>query len=165
MKPIINTVILSFLVFVPNWALADLGDTLEAARIKYGESSTTGSAKILAYHGSKYRVWQTYSNGICVIAEFSLLNHGPLTLEDCRELDRNNLPGLTPRSGPGWDTVPWPDNAHHRDTVSFQYTMKCEGRTIYYQVITGQFRREDNVGWYYSRMYLSAAGIQTMMAL
>ena len=71
------------------------------------------------------------------------------------------LLGWLPGNGPGWAIVKWPDTPSHRDTVSFQYT---EGDTRY-QVIVGQFRRDDSGGWYYSRMYLSSEGIEIIKTL
>ena len=67
-----------FLIFVlvPSLAFADLGDTPQSARIKYGVPSATGSPQILTYVHGKYRIWQTYDDtGHCVIAEFSPLDH------------------------------------------------------------------------------------------
>jgi hypothetical protein len=151
------------LAFVPGLAFADLGDTLASSRIKYGDPSPTGSPQLLAYiHGKKYRIWQTYdAAGRCVIAEYSLLNGGPLTSADCAELDRNNhLPGtLSPRLSPGWVQVKWPDSSTQRNWISYQYT----GGTSLYQVMAGQSR--DDTGWYYSRMYLSAEGIRMIKAI
>jgi hypothetical protein len=141
------------LALAPCLAWADLGDKLEIARIKYGQPSPTGNQHILSYTHAPWHIWQTYDDkGVCIIAEFAPLNRGPLTLAGCRELDRNNLPGLTPGSGPGWAEVIWPN------TVSYQYT----GKTLF-QVMDGQSR--DKVGWYYSRMYLNAEGIEWIKAL
>jgi hypothetical protein len=161
MKPLF-TILLACALF-PALAGADLGDTLETARNKYGEPSTTRSPQILAYiHGKKYRVWQTYdAAGRCVIFEYSLLNGGPLTSASLAELDRaNHLPGaLSPRLSPGWVQVKWPDSSTQRNWISYQYT----GGTSLYQVMAGQSR--DDTGWYYSRMYLNAAGIQMIKAI
>jgi hypothetical protein len=150
-------------ILVPGLAFADLGDTLESARIKYGDPSATGHPHIWAYVHNLFRIWQTYDDkGICVIVEYCLVNNGPFTPGDCIDLDRNNMPaGLVLGNGPGWTIVKWPDTPSHRDTVSFQYT---EGDTRY-QVIVGQFRRDDSGGWYYSRMYLSSEGIEIIKTL
>jgi hypothetical protein len=140
------------LAFVPGVALADLGDTTETARLKYGPASPTQTPQILAYlHGNKYRVWQTYDDkGVCVIAEFSPLNHEPLTPVDCQKLDAANLPGLTPGVGAGWNRVTWPG------TISFEYTGPEQQL---FQVMESQ----DKDGW--SRMYLNGAGIAFIKSL
>ena len=138
------------LAFVPRLALADLGDTRELARSKYGEPSATKTANILSYVHGRYRIWQTYVNDVCAIAEFCPLDHGPLTPGECRELDAANLPGLTPGVGAGWERVQWPN------TVSYQYTGPQQ---TLYQVMESR----DKDGW--SRMYLNAVGIQWIKSL
>jgi hypothetical protein len=141
------------LAFIPRLVFADLGDTIASAQSKYGEPSMTKTAQILAYlHGTKYRVWQSYVDNVCVIAQFALVDGGPLTTSDCRELDHDNLPaGLTPGVGQGWERITWPN------TVSYQYTGPEQQL---YQVMESWDKTDG-----YSRMYLHTAGIAFIKAL
>jgi hypothetical protein len=157
--------LLLLLALVPGWAAwADLGDTMSESELKYGPPTATGSPQIWTYTHDRYHIWQIYDgDGVCIVAEFRLMNNGPFTPAQCAELDHANLPtGLEPGDGPGWDITKWPDNSTDRDTVSWQYT-GVDG-AIYFQGITGQ-SRSDNIGWYFYRVYLTGTGIEVIKSL
>jgi hypothetical protein len=103
------------------------------------------------------RVWQAYNHeGVCVIAEFSPLDDGPLNAQVCEDLDRANLPpGQVLRSEFKLVRVPWHDSSSQRDTASYQYT--ALNSDALFQVIVGQSHDEN--GWRYYRMYLDTEGI------
>ena len=151
MKRIIVTLLLfsSLLASIPRLAFADLGDTMEIARLKYGLASATNTPNILSYVHGRFRIWQSYVDNLAVIAEFSPLDHTPLTPAECRELDAANLPGgLVPGKGPGWKRVEWPG------TISYQFA----GATLF-QVM------ESRGSQGYSRMYLNSQGILFLKSL
>jgi hypothetical protein len=156
MKPSLLIAIL--LSCVPGLAFADLGDTIVQSTLKYGEPKPTGDVHVFGYVHDQLRIWQSYNDaGVCVIAEFSPLNHGPLEGQVCADLACSNLPpALKLRSEFKLAQVQWHDSSRQRDTVSYQYTSMNSDSL--YQLIVGQ-SREDTGGWRYYRMYLNTEGI------
>ena|SRR6266436_7836199 len=150
-------------LIAPTLAFADISDTLESSRVKYGDPvSGIGNAHQVVYNHNECRIAQTYNNdGICVVAEFCRLDGKLFSTKVCSHLDSANLPPMVLNAqSNGWVQKKWSDQDNMRNTICYTWN---NGIT-FYQVIAGHVRFGNETQWYWNRGYYTPEGVQIILA-
>jgi hypothetical protein len=155
--------LLPLLTLVPTLAFADIGDTLQSSRAKYGDP-VTGSENPheLVYNHNGCRIAQTYNDdGVCAVAQFCRLDGKQFSKTVRTHLDASNLPAITlNEQGNGWLHIKWNDISNMRNTTSYTW----ENGNITCQVLDGQMRYGDAPQWYWVRSYITPEGFGIIKA-